>query len=158
MLLSATLLLLFSDRVSRLIGIQQPEFGPGPGAQTAGPTRRRPFLASVTQLGIATYIGYFGPGAGILMMAVFSMLGVRDIHALNGLKTLLATICNGMALATFVLARITIWPQALLMIAGASIGGFSGAWLAQKLPQRYVRWFAISVGAAMSAYFFVRTY
>jgi uncharacterized membrane protein YfcA len=156
LLLSATCLLAFSGQISRWLGTQTHDLSLGPGAEAAGPSRQRLTAAAAIQLGIAIYIGFFGAGAGILMMAVFAVLGVRNIHALNGLKTMLATICNGMALATFILARTIIWPQAALMIAGATIGGYGGAWYAQKLPPRYIRWFAIAVGAGMTVYFFLR--
>jgi uncharacterized membrane protein YfcA len=44
------------------------------------------------------------------------------------------------------------------MTAGALVGGYFGAHYALKLPQRLVRMFVIVVGAAMTAYFFVRAY
>lgn len=112
--------------------------------------------AALIQLLIATYIGYFGAGAGILMMAVFALMGVQNIHALNGLKTLLASVCNGMALLTFIVAGRVMWPQAILMIIGAALGGYFGAYYAQKMNPRTVRTFAVCVGLAMAAWFFVR--
>ncbi len=112
--------------------------------------------AALIQLAIATYIGYFGAGAGILMMAVFALMGVQNIHTLNGMKTLLASVCNGMALLTFIVARQIVWPQAILMIIGASLGGYYGAYFAQKMNPKHVRAFAVVVGLAMAAWFFVR--
>ncbi len=112
--------------------------------------------AALIQFLIAVYIGYFGAGAGILMMAVFALMGVQNIHTLNGMKTLLASICNGMALLTFIVARQIVWPQAVLMIVGASLGGYYGAYFAQKMNPKHVRAFAIVVGLAMAAWFFVR--
>jgi uncharacterized membrane protein YfcA len=46
------------------------------------------------------------------------------------------------------------WPQALLMLGGATIGGYAGASTARKLDQRLVRRFVIAVGCAMTVYFF----
>ncbi len=112
--------------------------------------------AAAIQLLIALYIGYFGAGAGILMMGVFALMGVQNIHTLNGMKTLLASICNGMALLTFIVAGAIVWPQAVLMILGASLGGYYGAYFAQKMKPERVRAFAIGVGFVMAAYFFIR--
>ena len=112
--------------------------------------------AALLQLVIATYIGFFGAGAGIMMMALFALMGVENIHTLNGLKTLLASVCNAMALATFIVAKAVIWPQALLMIVGATLGGYGGAYYAQKLRPQLVKNIAIVTGASMSAYFFLR--
>ncbi len=65
-------------------------------------------------------------------------------------------MCNGVALLTFIVARAVVWPQALLMIVGAALGGYYGAYFAQKMNPRHVRAFAVSVGFAMAGYFFVR--
>jgi hypothetical protein len=157
LLLSATLLLAFSGPITRWLGMAAPGSDAGPGAFMAEPSRRRLLAAALLQMFIAMYIGFFGPGAGILTMALLALLGVRNIHAVNGLKTMLATISNGMALITFILARTIVWPQATVMIAGATLGGYGGAWYAQRLPSHYVRWFAIVTGAGMTVYFFIRT-
>ena len=87
---------------------------------------------------------------------MFALMGVKSIHTMNGLKTLLASICNGMALLTFIVARQIVWPQAILMLAGASLGGYYGAYFAQKMNPKHVRGFAIAVGFAMAAWFFAR--
>jgi uncharacterized membrane protein YfcA len=57
---------------------------------------------------------------------------------------------------TFIVARALDWPQALLMLMGAIIGGYVGASTARKLDQRIVRGFVIAVGCTTTAYFFVR--
>ena len=44
------------------------------------------------------------------------------------------------------------------MIVGAVVGGYFGAHYAQKLPQAWVRWFVILVGAGMTVYFFAKAY
>jgi hypothetical protein len=42
------------------------------------------------------------------------------------------------------------------MVVGASIGGYGGAYYAQKMNPQHVRWLVIAVGLAVSAYFFIR--
>jgi uncharacterized membrane protein YfcA len=42
------------------------------------------------------------------------------------------------------------------MTMGAALGGYSGAWYAQKLDQQVIRYFVIAIGLGMSAYFFIR--
>ena len=108
------------------------------------------------QLVIAMYVGYFGAGAGILVLALLSLMGQKNIHTMNGMKTVLVSVANAVALGTFIVARIVVWPQALIMIAGSLIGGYGGAHLAQRMKQTYVRRVVIAIGLAMSIYFFVR--
>ena len=109
----------------------------------------------VAQLIIATYGGFFGGGIGILMLAALSLLGLDNIHEMNALKTLLASCINGIAVITFIVAGAVVWPQAVLMLAGAITGGYMGAASARKLDQRLVRRFVIAVGCVMTVYFFV---
>src|SRR5438046_2792575 len=71
--------------------------------------------AAAVQLMIAIYIGFFGAGAGILMLAMFALLGIENIHTMNGLKSYLASVCNGVAIVTFIVAKAIFWPQAILM-------------------------------------------
>jgi uncharacterized membrane protein YfcA len=149
LLLFATLMLLFSPRMTRWL---RKHHG------TGKPSRKVVVGTAILQLAVGLYIGYFGGGAGILMMALFAALGVESIHAVNGLKTILATIVNGMALLTFIFRGAIWWPQAVVMIVGGSIGGYGGAWLAQRIEQRYVRAFAIFTGFAMTLYFFITAY
>jgi uncharacterized membrane protein YfcA len=75
---------------------------------------------------------------------------------MNGMKTLMASVCNAIALITFIVAKAVVWPQAILMIVGAAIGGYAGAYYAQKLPPEHVRGIVIFTGFSMAAYFFIR--
>jgi uncharacterized membrane protein YfcA len=111
---------------------------------------------SVIQLVIATYGGYFGGGMGLLILATLSILGMKNIHTMNGLKTLLASCINGVAVITFIVAGAIEWPQAILMLVGAIIGGYGGAYYARKIDQKWIRIFVIAVGLCMTVYFFVR--
>jgi uncharacterized membrane protein YfcA len=114
--------------------------------------------ASVFELLVAVYGGYFGGGIGIMNLAMLSALGMTDIHAMNKLKVILGGVINGVAAATFIVTGAVVWPQAIVMIAGSLIGGYSTAHFAQKLPQAWVKSFVILVGTAMTIYFFIRAY
>ena len=111
---------------------------------------------TLVQFFIALYGGFFGGGIGILMLAMLEMIHIEDIHAMNGLKTVLATAINGAAVVTFIVARQVVWPQAILMIVGAVAGGYGGAHYAQKLDPRWVRATVICVGTGMTIYFLWR--
>jgi uncharacterized membrane protein YfcA len=105
----------------------------------------------------AIYGGYFGAGLGFILMGMLAMLGMRDIHAMAAIRTLLATAINGVAVVTFILAHAVLWPQCLVMIAGSLTGGWFGARFAQKTDPRKMRAFVIAVGIAMTIYFFATT-
>jgi len=114
--------------------------------------------ASFFELIVAIYGGYFGGGIGIMNLALFSALGMTDIHAMNALKMVVVGVINGMATATFVATGTVLWPQALVMIVGASLGGYFAAHYAQRFPQAWTRGLVMAIGVGMTIYFFVRAY
>ena len=145
-LLSATLLFTFSKRITAFF--REHASGVHKSASSA-------MGGALLQLVIGLYIGYFGAGAGILVLALLALLGETDIHAMNGMKTLLVTVANGVALLTFTVTRTVVWPQALVMVLGAALGGYAAAWYSQKLDPRITRGLVIATGFAMAAYFFL---
>jgi uncharacterized membrane protein YfcA len=113
-------------------------------------------IGSIAELLVAIYGGYFGAGIGFMALAMLALMGMRDIHAMGAIRTLLAVAINAAAVITFILARAVLWPQCLVMIAGALAGGWFGAHYAQKADPQRVRAMVIGVGVAMTAYFFVK--
>jgi uncharacterized membrane protein YfcA len=112
------------------------------------------YIGLFLALAISMYIGYFGAGVGILVLALLAFLGMDDIHAMNAVKSLVVSLVNLVALVTFIIARVIVWPQAILMLVGASLGGYGGAYFAQKMNPQHIRYVVIVTGFAMSAYFF----
>ena len=112
-------------------------------------------LSSVAELLISVYGGYFGAGIGFMTLAMLAMMGMRDIHAMGAIRTLLAVAINAAAVVTFIVARAVLWPQCAVMVLGSLVGGWFGAHYAQKADPRKVRGVVIGVGIAMSAYFFL---
>ena len=148
LLLAGTLLFLASGRVSVWVRERS--------VRLTGSTRPAMTAGVLLQLLIAIYIGYFGAGVGILMLAMLALIGVQNIHTMNGMRVLLVSVANGVAIVTFIAAKMVIWPQALLMLVGASLGCYGGACWAQKINPQRVRQFVIVLGFAMSLYFFIR--
>lgn len=112
-------------------------------------------LAVMLQFGIGIYIGFFGAGAGIVTLAILDLMGLKNVHAMNAIKTWLATCTNGVAMLAFIAAHAVLWSQATLMALGALIGGYGSAYFARRLKPVWVRSFAIAVGCTITIYFFV---
>jgi len=112
-------------------------------------------VGSIAELLVAVYGGYFGAGIGFMTLGMLAMMGMRDIHAMGAIRTLLAVAINAAAVVTFIVAHAVLWPQCAVMIAGSLAGGWFGAHYAQKADPRKVRGVVIGVGVAMTAYFFV---
>jgi uncharacterized membrane protein YfcA len=114
------------------------------------------WLVCAVQFVIAIYGGYFGGGMGIMMLASFALVGMLDIHEMNGLKTLLGVLVNVLALGEFIIKGIVVWGPGLIMVAGAVIGGYFGAVLARRIDPTWVRRFVVAIGWAMTVYFFIK--
>jgi uncharacterized membrane protein YfcA len=114
--------------------------------------------ASIFELAVSVYGGYFGGGVGIVNLAMLAAVGMTDIHAMNALKSVLGIAINGVAAVVFVVRGAIYWPQAIAMIVGALAGGYFGAHYAKKLPPSWIRGFVILVGTGMTVYFFAKAY
>ena len=145
LLLAATLLFAFSRKLTLML---RPS-----GGEAALTTKG----GAAAQLFVGFYIGYFGAGAGILMMALLALLGMTQIHRINAYKTVQAAVCNGIAILAFVTKGVIYLKHAGVMVVGSLLGGYFGAWFAQRMKQEHVRWIVIAIGAGMSAYFFWKT-
>ena len=118
---------------------------PPPAGQSTGSARWL-LGAFAFQFFVALYGGYFGAGAGILMLATLGILGLRDIHHMNAWKTLFSFCINGIAAIYFVWAHMVAWPFVVTMAAGAIVGGYGGAGLARQLGRTAVRRIVIAIG------------
>ncbi len=103
---------------------------------------------------ITVYGGYFGGGGGIMVLAAFRLYGLSDIHAMNGVKTLLMGTLNALASFIFVIAHKVHWTPALLMMGAGILGGYIGPILARRLPPAFIRKLVIAVGVLMTGWFF----
>ena len=106
--------------------------------------------AAVIQLFSAIYGGYFGAGNGIVMLAVLGLMGLNDIHQMNGLKNYFAMCINLIAAVYFILCGPVKWGAAIIMTAGAIAGGYGGAGIARKLGRNFARRAVIAIGLAMA--------
>ncbi len=104
----------------------------------------------------AVYGGYFGAGIGFVIIATLAALGATDVTRMSGVKNVMAACVNGIAVVPFAFAGIIAWPEAGLMSVGSLIGGYYGAELVRRLPQRIVRFGIIALGGVLTIYFFVK--
>jgi hypothetical protein len=150
LILFATVLFLIQGTFRRFAGL-------GPRASPEG---QHPAVAGAIlfQFAVAIYGGYFGAGIGILMLASLGFIGLRNIHEMNTLKTILGSLINLVAAAWFILAGLVDWPKAGVMTAGALFGYFLGSHYAQRIPQPRVRQIITLIGFLISAVTFYREF
>lgn len=123
-------------------------------AQLNGPRRLPVFLCTIV---VCFYIGYFGAGAGFLIITLLSLFGIRDLNEINALKVVSTTAANGIAFLIFVIDGQVAWKYCLAAMVTAAVGGYTSASMARRVPQRVLRALVVCVGLGMAAWFFWKT-
>ncbi|WP_437489107.1 sulfite exporter TauE/SafE family protein [Sorangium sp. So ce1014] len=148
LVLVATLLLLWQNL--RPARPSAKDGGAGAGEDFALPSR--PWLVFLLQFLVSVYGGYFGAGIGIMMLALLSSFaGNVDIHRMNAIKTVLATLINGVAAIAFLFAGAVDRVATPIMMAAAVVGSLAGASVARRIEPRKVRWFVVVLGLVLTA-------
>jgi uncharacterized protein len=111
---------------------------------------------AISQTLIGVYGGFFAAGMGMLMMALYELSGIKTINQMNGLKTFVGMGINGISALTFLVLGAMDWRVGGILTIGALIGGYGGAVLSKRVPDRILRAVIIAYGALMTVYFFVR--
>lgn len=150
LLLGGTLLFAFGNSIRGLVGKSEV------GDDLQNTSWQAIVAGSIAELLVSIYGGYFGAGIGFMTLGMLAMLGMRDIHAMGAIRTLLAAAINAAAVVTFIASRAVLWPACGVMIVGSLVGGWFGAHYAQKADPRKVRGIVIGVGIVMTVYFFIK--
>ena len=115
------------------------------------------FKSNIATLLVCIYGGYFNGGLGIVLLALFSTLGMRDIHLMNGLKNIMSFALSAASVVTFAIAGIVFWKYAIIMMIAATIGGYFGVIVARKLSKSIIRIIIVIIGTIMTFIFFIKT-
>jgi uncharacterized protein len=146
LILGATLLMAAQDQITKRLRLSSAQM----------PSRRWWAGALLFQFLVGVYGGYFGAGIGILMLAALGLLGLTDIHEMNGLKNLFALFINGIAAVYFIISGAVIWIDVLVMAIASVAGGYFAAGVARRLGRRFVRGLVIFIGIMMAVSLFFR--
>ena len=122
--------------------------------QSHPPRRSLVFLATMA---VCFYIGYFGAGAGFLIITLLSLFGFQDLNEINALKVVSTTMANGIAFLIFVVNGQVVWRYCLLAMVTCAIGGYTSASMARRVPQPVLRGLVVFIGLSMAAWFFLKT-
>ncbi len=132
-------------------------FGPGMiravRSRNIGPAG--PALSAVAIGLVATYGGYFNGGLGIMLLAVFGLIGFENLHGMNGLKNVLAALLSVVSVVTYSVAGLIAWDSAIVMALATTLGGYLGARYARRIRHTgLLRGIIIVIGAIMTVVFF----
>lgn len=104
----------------------------------------------------AVYGGYFGAGLSVIVLSVLGITLEDTLTRLNALKQLIGFSANVAAAVFFIFSGQVVWAVALVMAAGALVGGTLGGRLAGRVKSSTLRWIVVSIGVIVSIIYFVR--
>jgi len=90
------------------------------------------------------------------MLGSLGVMGLRDVHVMGAMKTVLAAVTNVTAFVFFAVKGLVVWPLAALMAVGAIVGGYAGARSAKHVKEKYLQLLIVSVGLVITAWFLTR--
>jgi hypothetical protein len=125
------------------------------GSVPQPPRRRLVFLSTVL---VCCYIGYYGAGAGFLIITLLSLFGFEDLNEINALKVVSTTMANGAAFLIFTISGNVEWRYCLVAMAACGIGGYMSARLARLVPQPVLRGMVVAIGFGMAGWYFWKTH
>lgn len=98
----------------------------------------------------SVYGGFFGAGLGVIFTAILSITQPGHIRVVKVMKNLLATAVSLVAVAIFIVRQMVSWPEVLVMLVGAIVGGYAGGHLIRVIPAGVTRGLVITAGMVMT--------
>ena len=106
----------------------------------------------------AIYGGYFGAGMSVIVLALLALLLNDSLTRLNAIKQTIAFSANFTAALLFIVSGKVVWSVAVVMMAGALLGGSLGGRLASRVKSDVLRWIVVSIGLFVGMIYLVRTF
>ena len=103
------------------------------------------FAARTGVFFVAVYAGYFGAAAGVILLAILSMISQQSLARVTAAKTVIAGAANVVAAAVFAVIGPVHWFAALALSSGSLVGGWLGPWAVRRLPAGPLR---VAIGVA----------
>jgi uncharacterized protein len=99
---------------------------------------------------VSLYVGYFGAGAGVVMVALFGITSNWPVRTANAVKNLLSALSNWAAIVVFATQGMIAWHETFAMLCGAVVGGLFGGRVLRYLPTQVLRTMIIVAGTTMT--------
>jgi uncharacterized membrane protein YfcA len=147
LVLGASATLAFQERLRGLVGHPR---GMSP--------RRAAVTLQVTVFAGAIYGGYFGAALGVMYVAALALIVDEPLKRINALKNVLSATVGLVTLVVFATFATVDWAAAVTLAPATIIGGYVGARLARRLPQRVLQYVIVAFGTAIGLVLFYRAF
>jgi uncharacterized protein len=111
------------------------------------------WLRNVLVFFATVYSGYFGAGAGVIMISVFTATTAWDLRQANAFKNLFVILASLAAIVIFIFQGVISWRETLIMMMACMAGGFVGGKALQVISAATMRKVVLAVGVAMTIFY-----
>ena len=118
-----------------------------------------PNLQVKESIGIAAsgfYCGYFGPGQGVMVIAVLARDARRKTSDLNSAKNLIVGCTSTVSNIIYIFSGLVHWPFVIALLIGSTVGGTLGGRWATRMSPNFYRGLVLVTGLGASAWLFVK--
>ena len=122
LVLGATAVLAFQDRLRRLVG----------HPADLSPRRRAVTLQAMVALG-SVYGGYFGAALGVMLVAGLALVLDETLARVTAIKNLLSAVVGLTTVAVFAAVGPVDWAAVAVLVPATILGGYAGAKLVRRL-------------------------
>jgi uncharacterized membrane protein YfcA len=106
--------------------------------------------------GSGFYCGYFGPGQGVMVIAVLARDARRDPALLNSAKNLIVALTSLVSNIIYIFSGLAHWPYVIALFMGSAVGGTLGGRWATRMSPLFYRGLVLITGFGASAWLFVK--
>lgn len=145
LVLGATAVLAFQDRLRRLVG----------HPRDLSPRRQAVALQAMVALG-ALYGGYFGAALGVMFVAVLALVLDEPLVRVTALKNVLSAVTGVTTVVVFALFGPVNWAAVAVLAPAAMLGGYAGARLARRLPSAVLKAVIVTFGTVVGIVLMIR--
>jgi uncharacterized protein len=138
LVLGATTVLAFQDRLRRLVGHPR-DMAPG---------RRTLSLHAMVFVG-SLYGGYFGAALGVMLVAALGLVLDQSMARISALKNAVSALGGLVTVGAFAVFGPVDWADVLVVAPTAMVGGYAGARLARRLPSAVLKWLIVAFGTGV---------
>jgi len=138
LVLGATAVLAFQDRLRRLVG----------HPRDLSDRRRALALHGMVLVG-SVYGGYFGAALGVMLVAGLALVLDQAMARVSALKNVISALGGLVGVVAFGLFGPVDWASVSVVAPAALVGGYLGARLARKLPSAVLKAVIVVFGTAV---------
>ncbi|WP_345537798.1 sulfite exporter TauE/SafE family protein [Phytohabitans rumicis] len=147
LVLGATAVLAFQDRLRRLVG----------HPRDLSPRRQALALQAMVALG-SLYGGYFGAALGVMFVAVLALVLDEPLVRVTAVKNVLSAVTGVTTVVVFALFGPVDWVAVAVLAPAAMLGGYAGARLARRLPSAVLKGVIVAFGTAVGVVLLIRAF